>query len=140
MHTFHRTRSAKEEVILVLFILRAYSKLLIFDLYLLRNDFPALYQRVRNCKVAPGAVLSKGLTDRICRAMDLACVWYPKHALCLQRSAAVTCLLREFGIPAQMVVGAQQVPFQAHAWVELDGVIVNEKSYMHEIYSVLDRC
>jgi len=34
----------------------------------------------------------------------------------------------------------QQVPFAAHAWVELEGIVLNDKSYMPEIYSVLDRC
>jgi hypothetical protein len=72
--------------------------------------------------------------------VDLACIWYWKEALCLQRSAATACLLKEYGLPAQMVIGAQQLPFRAHAWVEVDGRIVNDKPYMSEIYAVLDRC
>jgi hypothetical protein len=59
--------------------------------------------------------------------------------LCLQRSAATACLLKRCGIPAQMVIGAQQMPFKAHAWVEVDGRVVNDKPYMTEIYAVLDR-
>jgi hypothetical protein len=39
-----------------------------------------------------------------------------------------------------MVIGAQQTPFIAHAWVEVDGRVVNDKAYMPEIYAVLDRC
>jgi hypothetical protein len=39
-----------------------------------------------------------------------------------------------------MVRGVQQVPFLAHAWVELGGLVVNDKPYMPEIYSVLTRC
>jgi uncharacterized membrane protein YcgQ (UPF0703/DUF1980 family) len=70
----------------------------------------------------------------------MACIWYWKEALCLQRSAATACLLKQAGIAAQMVIGAQQLPFKAHAWVEVDGRVVNDKSYTPEIYVVLDRC
>lgn len=72
--------------------------------------------------------------------VDLACIWYWKEALCLQRSAATACLLKRCGVPAQMVVGVQRMPFKAHAWVEVDGRIVNDKPYMHELYAVIDRC
>jgi hypothetical protein len=120
-------------------LLKAYLKLIHFDFYLARGNFAALYDKVRNYRVgkrvpAPGAV------DRICSAIDIACIWYWKEALCLQRSAATACLLKEFGVPAQMVIGAQQMPFKAHAWVEVNGRVVNDKPYTPEIYGVLDRC
>jgi hypothetical protein len=60
--------------------------------------------------------------------------------LCLQRSAATACLLRRYCVEAHMVIGAQQMPFKAHAWVEVGGRVVNDKPYVAEMYSVLDRC
>jgi hypothetical protein len=39
-----------------------------------------------------------------------------------------------------MVIGVQQLPFLAHAWVELDGRVINDKQYICEVYSVLTRC
>jgi hypothetical protein len=39
-----------------------------------------------------------------------------------------------------MVLGAQMLPFKSHAWVEVDGIVVNDKPYMLEIYQVLERC
>ena len=120
-------------------ILKAYLKLIQFDLYLARGNFAALYNKVRkyppaNQSVAPGVV------ERICSAVDMACIWYWKEALCLQRSAATSCLLKSHGIFAQMVIGAQQLPFKAHAWVEVDRRVVNDKAYVPEMYAVLDRC
>jgi hypothetical protein len=38
-----------------------------------------------------------------------------------------------------MVIGVQSLPFKAHAWVEVEGAVVNEKSYTPEMYSVLSR-
>jgi len=123
----------------VFLVLEAYLSLIQFDSYLARGDFEALYNKVRNYPIGkkPAAPSS---VEQICSAVDMACIWYWKEALCLQRSAATACLLKRHGVPAQLVIGAQQMPFKAHAWVELDGCVVNDKPYTPEMYSVLDRC
>lgn len=120
-------------------VLKAYLSLIHFDIYLARGSFAALYDNVRHYPVRtrtpePDAV------ERINYAIDMACIWYWKEALCLQRSAATACLLKNCGVRAQMVIGAQQMPFKAHAWVEVDGRVVNDKPYTPEMYAVLDRC
>jgi Transglutaminase-like superfamily len=122
-----------------LLVLKAYVELIRFDLYLARGNFAALYAKVRNCPVRIRTCASDTI-EQICCAVDLACTWYWKEALCLQRSAATACLLKRFGVPAQMVIGAQQLPFKAHAWVEVDGKVVNDNPYTPEMYPVLDRC
>jgi len=98
-------------------VLRAYLKLVHFDSYIAHGDFEALYNKVRNCPVGKVST-SPDSVERICSAVDMACIWYWKEALCLQRSAATACLLKRFGVPALLVIGAQQMPFKAHAWVE----------------------
>jgi len=120
-------------------VVQAYLKLIYFDLYLARGNFSALHDKVRRYPIVRKAASADAI-ERICNAMDMACIWYWKEALCLQRSAATACLLKRYGIPAQLVIGAQQMPFKAHAWVEVEGRVVNDKSYMQEIYAVLDRC
>jgi hypothetical protein len=117
----------------------AYWKLVRFDRYLARSDFAGLYEAVRAfpCLTISG---EGNAIDRICDGVDLACIWYWKEVLCLQRSAATTCLLRSFGIPAHMILGVQQTPFRAHAWVEANGQVVNEKPYMRDLYRVIDIC
>ena len=123
---------------LALFV-EAFGMLIHFNRYIARRDFSGLYKEVRHYPIhsetpAPDA------TDRICSSVDLACIWYWKRALCLQRSAATTCLLKRHGVRAQMVIGAQHLPFRAHAWVEVCGRVVNDKPYTPEMYVVLDRC
>jgi hypothetical protein len=120
-------------------VLQAYSKLIYFDFYLTRGNFAAFYQKVRKCPIGSPLKLPD-VTERICAAVDMACIWYWKEVLCLQRSAATACLLKRYGVPAQMMIGAQQMPFRAHAWVEVDGRVVNDKPYVKEMYAVLDRC
>jgi len=119
-------------------VLRAYFDLLHFDLYLARGNFAALRHRVRTYPIREPEV-SRAVVETICAAVDMACIWYWKDVLCLQRSAATVCLLRRYGVSAQMIIGTQQMPFRAHAWVEVDERVVNDKPYMREMYAILDR-
>lgn len=118
---------------------KVFLGLLAFDLFGLGRNFARLHRTVRNWPVA-NKIARSDITDRVSEAVNYACVWYPKRALCLQRSVVTTCLLRSCGIPAQMVLGAQKLPFKAHAWVEVDGRAVNERRDVQAIYGVWERC
>jgi Transglutaminase-like superfamily len=118
---------------------RAYLVLLRFEFHLTRHDFAALYQAVRR-SVPSTPTGADSTCERVCRAVDLASVLYPKQVWCLQRSAATAVLLRKYGIPAELVIGVQQVPFKSHAWVEVGGRIVNDKDSVCERFTVLERC
>ena len=119
--------------------LKAYWSLVSFDRSVARNRFADLHARVRRCRIRAKAPPAD-VVERISSAVNLACIWYWKEVLCLQRSAATTCLLKQHGVAAQMVIGTQRMPFKAHAWVEVDGAVVNDKPYTPEMYQVLDRC
>lgn len=119
--------------------LSALLQLIRFEYYFARGDFPELYRHVREFPCCPAAHLPRQV-NQICRAMDLVLTWYPRRVRCLHRSAATTCLLREWGVPAQMVLGAQNLPFKAHAWVEVAGQVVNDNVHVKETYLVLDCC
>ncbi len=122
-----------------LLVIRAYLKLIYFEFYLTRGNFAALHAKVKSHAVGKASA-SHDTVQKICAAVDMACIWYWKEVLCLQRSAATACLLRRYGAPAQMMIGAQQRPFRAHAWVEVNGRVVNDKPYVREMYAVLDHC
>jgi Transglutaminase-like superfamily/Coenzyme PQQ synthesis protein D (PqqD) len=74
------------------------------------------------------------IVGRVCAAVRAACLWYPKRTLCLQRSAVTTCLLRRYGIAAQMVIGVRPMPLLAHAWVEIGGSVVNDWPAVRTFY------
>ena len=125
--------------IMFFLVLKVFAKLVHFDFYLARRNFTALYDKVRSSTIKNQAPPADAV-QRICLAVDLACIWYWKEVLCLQRAAVTACLLKRSGVPAQMIIGTQQLPFKAHAWVEVDGAVVNDKPYTRQIYTVLDRC
>lgn len=117
---------------------RAIIGLLIFDLLGFGRNFPKMHHCVSGWKVA-SAVAWPDAVDRVCDAVNHACVVYPKQVMCLQRSAVTTCLLRSCGVPAQMVLGAQKIPFKAHAWTEVKGHAINELKDVQN-YGVWERC
>jgi hypothetical protein len=118
---------------------RAYLHLIRFDRHLLDGHFAALYEAVGRHPLGKRTTRTD-MAERVCSAVDVACIWYWKEVFCLQRSAATACLLRSHGLVADLVIGVQHTPFRAHAWVEVDGRVVNDRPYMHEMYAVLDRC
>ncbi len=94
---------------------------------------------VKRWKVAP-RVADSDTINQVCTAVNYACIWYPKQVLCLQRAFVTTYLLRKHGIKAHMILGAQKRPFKAHAWVEVDGRAINERSNVQATYAVWDWC
>src|SRR6266404_6305287 len=105
---------------------KALISLLAYNILGFSHNFPKMHKLVSGWKVSPQPAPPDAV-DRVCKAMNYACVVYPKRVLCLQRSAVTTCLLRSCGVPAEMVIGAQKLPFKAHAWTEINGRAVNER-------------
>lgn len=119
-------------------VAHAVWRLLRVDLELSLRGFRHLYRWVAEYPTKPIGY-AEGAVAAVCRALDHAIALYPRQAPCLPRSAATTCLLRDQGVPAALVVGARKHPFRAHAWVEVNGVVVNDKRGVKDYYVELDR-
>jgi hypothetical protein len=100
--------------------------------------FARLHTWLRRVPVGAGASGGAGVSD-VVWAVDEACVWYVKRAQCLQRSVVATWLLRRHGIAATLVIGCRALPFESHAWVEVDGDVVNDKPQYPRVFTILDR-
>jgi Transglutaminase-like superfamily len=121
-------------------VLESWISLLHFDFVLRFRGLQRVHEIVRDQQVRSFKGISISPANKLCRAVDLACVFYFKQVLCLQRSAATAVLLRRHGWKAEMVIGAQVRPFRSHAWVEIDRSVVSDKPYMLEMYQELERC
>ena len=120
-------------------ILEAYVALISHELFMSNHNLAGLYHHI---KTFPSREEKASLTatSSVCHALEVACAFYPKRTLCLQRSATLVKLLRRRGVDAHMMIGAQKLPFKAHAWVEADGVIVNDRLAVRENFLVLEVC
>lgn len=110
-----------------------------FDLFRFGQNFARIHTFVKTWVVSSRKT-PIDTVERACRAINYACACYPKRVLCLQRSFAVTCLLRSYGVEARMVLGAQKFPFKAHAWTEVNGCAINERRDVRKIYLVWEEC
>lgn len=119
------------------YAIEAWLFLLLLEFVMRFRSFKTLYEIHRKYPVQKASSGPLPSSETLCHAMDLACVFYFKHVLCLQRSVATTLLLRRHGWRADMVIGAQMVPFKSHAWVQIDGTVVNDKPYIRDIYRIL---
>jgi hypothetical protein len=117
----------------------AFIGLLAFDLLLKFAGFEYLIKRVERWPTAKPHSTNFEICRRVRAAVDRAQIYYPKKAMCLQHSAVVTCLLRRRGVPAEMVLAAQEFPPKAHAWAEVAGQVVNDKNSVKSEYLILRR-
>lgn len=117
----------------------AFLGLLTADAIMKLAGFKRLYRTVKWWPLAQAAADDQSTIANVCAAVDRAAIYYPKQALCLQRSAVLTCLLRRRGVKAQMVIGCRKIPFKGHAWVEVGGVPISDENVVG-FYDVLTRC
>ena len=121
-------------------VLESWLRLIQVDLLLHARGITAVHEIAGKRQSADIPAAHRLQIEELCRSMDLACVFYFKRVLCLQRSAATAILLARHGWRPQIVIGVQMLPFRSHAWIEVDGAVVNDKSYVRELYTVLQQC
>jgi Transglutaminase-like superfamily len=119
--------------------LTALFGLFAFDLLLRVRGFDALIRKVESWPTAEPHRNDQEICRRVNAMVTRAQVYYPKKAMCLQHSAVVTCLLRRRGVPAEMVLAAQEFPPKAHAWTEVAGTVVNDYAQVKTRYRELRR-
>lgn len=86
----------------------------------------------------PPAALS---ADQISAVVDIVARRHPAYkATCLPQSLLLWHYLRGHGYPAELRIGVgkPQGVFAAHAWVELDGRVLNDRPDVGERYAVVD--
>lgn len=63
-----------------------------------------------------------------------------RSSTCLEKSFALCWLLGRQGIASELRIGARKIDgkFEAHAWVECQGIAVNEPAQLHRHYAPFD--
>lgn len=142
---FLRTECCLRDLLKLLTFIKAYTLaalllLLAANIILKFGGFSSLHRIVGRWLLV---VSRRGENDVIatgCQAVNRACIWHPRQALCLQRAAVAVCLMRSLGVPAKMVIGVHKMPFYGHAWAEVDGKVINDHENVQNFFQVLDRC
>jgi Transglutaminase-like superfamily len=94
---------------------------------------------------ADRAQLGQSPSDlRLVQSIDIVdrAGWYlPKLANCLRRSLTLWYLLRCQGIESDLRIGVRRSDageFQAHAWVEHNGAVLNDRQDIHTLYAAFE--
>lgn len=92
----------------------------------------------RRGALEPATQLS--MAERIARAASSAVLHAPGTPNCLVRSLTLWWLLRREDIEGELHIGARKSEsrFEAHAWIELSGVVLNDSPSVHKHYARFD--
>ncbi len=118
----------------------AFVLLMGFALAARLGGFPLVHRLVRRCPTLGKPSRDVAAAKAVATAVDRASRFVLKRAWCLQRSSAAVALLRLAGYPAKLVIAVRKIPFYAHAWAELEGVVLNDSPAVQERYSVIETC
>jgi hypothetical protein len=99
-------------------------RLALFDALLSLRGFKAIYRDLGRHR-APRGSGEVELENAVCEAVTEVSSFYWKPVRCLQRSSTIASVLRIYGIDAQVVVGFKPAPLFSHAWVEVEGRVVD---------------
>ena len=119
-----------------LLVLQALWELIRYDLVNVTLGFQRICRQVASQAVA-SQTFSRQTESVVCDALSLATCFYYKPVRCLQRSVVATRLLKKSGIKSSLVIGYRPAPFFSHAWVEVDGRVVNDSPVYKERLNVL---
>jgi hypothetical protein len=96
-------------------------------------------QRKKSARAAQTRTASEQVlrTSRMVRA---AAHWAIVRASCLEESLTLWHLLRKQGHAARLRIGVRKTAekFEAHAWVEYEGVALNHMEEMHRHYAAFE--
>ncbi len=110
-----------------------------YDLSIKVLGFRRLFQIVAQWQLRKCESPNTALIQRVCAGIERARIWYPKQIMCMQHSVVSKCLLQHYGVPARMSIAARKMPFKSHAWVEVDGRVVNDTQKVLTYYNVFRR-
>jgi hypothetical protein len=121
-------------------VFRCWLTLAFVDATMRFRGFKAMRPVLQRREMRQASLAHKRSRETLCLAINLACAFYFREMSPLERCAATTLVMRRHGCPAELVIGAQILPYDTYAWVESEGDIVNDQPNLLEIYQVLDRC
>lgn len=105
---------------------------------LARHGLAGLLEQVR-LAARQRARHSRGDVAEIAEAVVRTRRWYPMRIECLIGSAALALVCLQHGHEVSMVLGAQKFPLYMHAWIEVQGVVLNDVSEVNTRLAVLTR-
>lgn len=118
---------------------QAAALLPIFALLLRAVRLETLLARLKRCCPAPREFADQGAARSVAQLVNAAARHRFFRAPCLERSLVLWWLLRQRGVGATLQIGVRKEAerLEAHAWVELDGVVLNDRPDIAGLFAPL---
>lgn len=95
-------------------------------LYLQFAGFGSSLRRFAGASTVTSATAVSADLTKLTRKVSIAASTVPFRAKCLEQSLCLTYLARRAGVDARLRLGVLPAPFEGHAWVEFQGVPIND--------------
>lgn len=132
-------RSLRLSLRRLILIARALGTLVAVDFRLRKSGFAGLHQTLAKSRTSIVLEREPESVTTLCAAVENAAFWYFRQVRCLEKSATLALILRKFGVHAVVVIGCRKLPFASHAWVEVEGQVVNDDQSVRQTYLQIDR-
>ena len=120
----------------MLLMIRVFWEILRYEVIVSIFGFRGVHRGLRRLR---NRTSREEVLPAVCRAVDIVCAFYWKRILCLQRSVITARVMHAYGIAADVVIGYRFAPFFSHAWVEVNGQVVNDHTGLPDKLQVLER-
>ncbi|MDR0632312.1 MAG: lasso peptide biosynthesis B2 protein [Holosporaceae bacterium] len=107
-------------------VVKAYFYLCRVQFILKRNKLKGLIDALNRSLMGYHPSLSIDESYLLAAALDSACLFFPKNIACLSYAASLFMLHSSQCLECKFVIGVQTLPFYAHAWIEVGGVLIND--------------
>lgn len=122
--------------------LRAWAALIRSQWLLERRGFHRAFEMIQML-AKPAAESTSSIDPQAARSIFLkaeSAYWLKRQPEdCLPRSIALYTFLLQVGLSAEFIIGVCRYPFQAHAWVEVDGIPVIDEQEAVNNYAPIVR-
>ena len=106
----------------------------------MRRTQSVLAQLSQQTMLVPSTALLPQV-DKTARMVGIAAQYSLLRTNCLKKSLVLWCLLRRQGIESELRIGVrrEQNEFQAHAWVEYEGIVLNDTQSVRQRFAMFER-
>lgn len=120
--------------------IRALAMLPLIDIELRLRGWRRCHARLAGSARRSGTAAAGLAPQRVAWLVARAARYMPWPATCLRRSLVLWALLERSGTPTALRLGVrrQETSFEIHAWVELEGVPLNESRDIADRFAVFD--
>jgi hypothetical protein len=107
-------------------VFRCFLLLLSCDVALRVLGFARTLRVARGLAAREAGAIDDALVRQTLHNIVVATALYPGRSKCLEQAIASFVLLRRRRVPVHLRLGVQPYPFNAHAWLELNGAPLTE--------------